>query len=170
MPTKNSYYQKVSIGKLKMADVREASILLRRAIEESRYYTAKDKKKEIADHSVKNLKILLKEKNRVFRVAKVDGKIAGIVEGFLPPTFGRPALFWITWIIIDKRYRRRRIGSLLMSSFEKGADRRWQKIQGRVRVSNYASNRMFKKLGYKIIKVHRRRIKKNNAYKWERIL
>ena len=59
---------------------------------------------------------------------------------------------------------------MLISSLEKGADRRWQKIQSRVRISNYASNQMFKKLGYKIIKIHIRRIKKRNAYKWEKIL
>lgn len=162
--------RKVHIGQLKQSDVGGASRLFKRVIGESRDYAANEKREEIDSHSPKNLQLLLKDKNHIFKVAKSRGKVIGVLEGVLPPAFGRTPLLWVTWVIVDKNYRRRHIGSLLMDRLENGAGRRWQKIQCRIRISNSASNRMFKKLGYKIIKVHKRRVKKRTAYKWEKLL
>lgn len=159
----------IRISRLKQSDIRAASELLTKIIEDLNYYTPKEKNESIEEHSIRRFKALLKEKNRIFRVAKIGGKIVGIIEGFLPVDIN-PVLCWITWIAVSKEYRRRHIGSMLISSLENGPGIRWQRIQGNVRIGNVASNNMLKKLGYKNIDIVTRRTRKESAYKWEKFL
>ena len=100
--------------------------------------------------------------------AEVDGKVVGIVEGYIPPNI-RPRLLWITWIVVDKRYRRRHVGSALISGLEMGVGIKWQMVQCGVRASNSASNSMFRGLGYKKVGVikHPDSV---NSYRWEKLL
>lgn len=168
--------ENIKVEKLRRSDIGEASKLFREVIRGLEYYTAKEIKESIRGHSIKKLKFLIKERDRVFRVAKIDGRVVGIIECYLPPTVktylppNNMPLCWITWVIVNKEYRHRHIGSLLIGSLENGSDIRWQRIQGNVRIGNSASNSMFRKLRYKKVETTMSQPKKTSRYRWEKLL
>src|SRR5271157_3489464 len=108
---------KVRIRALKKNEIREASVLLRKALGTAhRDYPAKELEGEMAKYSEQGIRLLLARGGIIFRVAETDGRLVGIAIADLYPFM--PANCWITWIAVKKAYRKRGIGKLLLKSFE----------------------------------------------------
>ncbi len=160
---------KVAIRELKQSEVKAASSLLLNVIKGlAAYYTPRDILRNKEDYSPENIERLMRRGGSIFRIATVGGTMAGIAVADLYPSI--PSVCWITWIAVKKSYRHKGIGTLLVRSFEIEPARRWDKIQCRVRVGNVISNDMFKKLGYKRIRMLRRKIRMRRVYVWEKPL
>lgn len=158
----------VRIIALKPSRVGEASRLLIRIIKDARHhYTKKETRDEL--RRAAELGSYYRKKVTFLRVAEADGRLVGIALCYLPPKLAVP-ICWITWVGVERSFRRRGIGSMLLRSLETGSRGRWRMIQCNVRRSNTCSNKMFAKAGYARIKSLRRKIRKRHAYRWEKVL
>jgi len=90
------------------------------------------------------LKRLRKDKKSIF-VAIVDGKVVGVMT-----TVADNSLLWLDWLIVDKAYQNKRIGSSLINYVLKSAKQMGvKKVWGDSRTSNLKAIHVLRKLGFR---------------------
>ena len=151
---------------LKEKDINNLSNLAKRIIYRTSYYSPLSKKEESKKFYPNNLKSKLKSKENLYLIAKERNKIIGFLSGHYDVD-----TFWLDWIGIDKKFRRRGISVQLYYRLERKLKKsKVHKIWGDSRTNNKESIPLLTKLKFKKITLIKKHWYKHDFYLWEKFI
>jgi ribosomal protein S18 acetylase RimI-like enzyme len=99
-------------------------------------------------------------------VAKSDGKIVGLVNAYLDS-----GLIWFSWLLVDKKFRRKGLGSQLMLAMEQIYKKKgYHKAVAETLPNNTRSNKLLRKIGYVIEAKLKKHYAKQDYFQWAKWL
>jgi len=159
-----SIIMKISVFRDK--STKQISNFVQGIVNKTFYYSKSARSKEIKKFSPLAVKKDLKDKNKLFLIAKDDNRIAGVLNGYY-----EAGMFWIDWIVVGSSFRRNGVAKSLMNYLEKKLKReKIHKIWCDCRTTNKESISLLKKLKFKKIAKIKRHWYKQDFYLWQKYL
>jgi ribosomal protein S18 acetylase RimI-like enzyme len=155
----------MKIRKAKLSDAKKLSTLMMKVIGDTHYYSKEAIKEEKRKHNESALMEYLSDAKYYYSfLAEEENEIMGFVIGR-----NEAGVFWLDWVGVDKRYRKRGIATGLLNEIEKylrssGVHKIWCDT----RTNNKESISLCKKLKYRKLGKFRNGWYKQDFYLWEK--
>ena len=156
----------MEIAFLKKNEINEFSEKVKEIILSTPYYSKIAKREEIKKYKVSELRKKLKDKDKIYLVAKTDNKIIGFLNGYFDCE-----TFWVEWAGVEKNSRRKGIAINLNKFLENNLKKsNIHKIWCDCRTNNKESINLLKKLKFKKIALVKRHWYKHDFYLWYKFI
>lgn len=139
---------KIKVRPIHIKEIPDLLSLFREAVFSIPDYSARLRRIFLQKYSRKKVLKRLKQKSALCLVAVIDGQLAGFCWGSSVKST-EDGVYWMNWIGVSKKFRRRGVARQLMTTLEDIVrQRKFHKIWMNIDPQNTRSQKTFESLGY----------------------
>ena len=156
----------MDISVFRNKNTKQLSRFIKNIISKTFYYSKYARDEEMKKFGPSAIKNGLRDRNKMFLVARNNDKIVGALNGHYDAR-----MFWVDWLVVDYSYRRSGIAESLMKYLEKRLrKKRIHKIWCDCRTSNKKSIALLKKMKFQEIVKLKEHWYKQDFFLWQKYL